>query len=1283
MSCRLKHLAVAAAIVGLATQVQAGYFPGSTDFENDNLSQYWSAIGDASIETEATPAGGRATYRPSWFTTTNKVLSVDNDVDSPIVCDLGGEAATIYADVLVKGYPLASDAPYPEVGPTDKILVYTRANGSATNLCVYAKETAASIATNEYVLTSIDNGWHRIIIKAANGAYQVYCDDATTPCATAGSVDTFYPINALTAGDAVISSVAFAGSGSVDDLILTDFIPEQPVHTITWPTSLASVSYTVDGVAGDALTAGDGQYQFQAAQGSAIVVTGNNGYVDLTANGTIGAGAATIALVEPAGIAKYTNGDGTEQNPYEIPCYEALVEMKDLVASNATARSAYYIQTEDIDCTGKAAFAGIGGYNATPTGGTPFSGTYDGQGYTISNITMTARNYGGIFNQVNGGTIKNLTVENISVENGATGEYGFAIIGNAGNGATLTNLVATGSFLSAENPGTHNMAGIVVRASAGGTGTLVKDCTNNAAIYGNYTKMAGICALTQYKLSGGAVTFDGCVNNGTLTSARTAEANAASEITGIAGIVAYTADVTVLKDCVNNGTITVALANQKVGELVGSGGVETNGSLTDDGGNKADATKKMVYNRAKVTGFQYATVDNGVATTIAPPYTLAANETYLLEGNVAASETPVATLTAVGDTIAFDTALGYTFAGTVAGQAPAGYPVASTSGTVTTYTAGYFPRTATPGQDGSAAHPFEIADVDDLQALKAAFAAAASWRSLSYKVVADIDATTLGYWEGISSAASSVNDTGLCGGTFDGDGHTISVKFTPAKYRGFFNHVNNHATIKNLTINVTDIEETSMAEHGYGAFVGNIANATLLNCVATGTIGTTDKPAMHTCGGFAVKVVNGVFVNCTNHADIVCSLTDNPKIGGIIGLSFQGSSLTNCYNDGTMTITLKQCGDASNGAGGLIGLAQSNPVKIHNCGNAGTIQSTDTTAYTGSEPKDVKVGTIIGMSASAVTVTGGTIAQADAASAGARANITGLDFATVDNNVATFAETLASNNTYKVMLSGATATYEFAAPGTIAFDTALATPTYAITVADSNTLALTDATSGTVTTYTASTKMYTVTFTWYDGAMTNDYEYGTLAGDVVRPRTPAGYVDNGTTYTFTDWSPAVANVTADADYVAQYQAVVAAYPDYLENADADVKANYDAWKATNGADTESAYENQFLVNAAPATAVPANALAITAIEQNATAGWDITVECTVSGVDLTGEVGTPKAGNGYLAISYASDLSGTWTTENINITASANGKVTVNVNKSGAKFMKVKLSATAEPVAQP
>ena len=684
-----------------------------------------------------------------------------------------------------------------------------------------------------------------------------------------------------------------------------------------------------------------------------------------------------------------------------------------------------------------------------------------------------------------GGTIQNLVVENITCNTFDSsvneGEWGCAIVGNAGMGATLRNLEARGDFGTAAIPCSHNVAGIAIRVCGGASNvvdgvvmleTLVKDCTNNAALHGTYTKLGGITALTQDQngVPNDYVLYDGCVNNGTLTA--TANANGKNPgVDGIAGIVGYTDDATRLKDCVNNGTYSSVYAAAKTAELVAK---HKSKELTDLGGNKGDTAKKFVdqQDTARLTGFKYATVDNGVATTIPPPYTLVAGNTYLLEGDVAASETPVATLTADGSTIAFDTALGYTFAGTVAADAPF-VVTSSTSGTVTTYTTGYFPRTETAGQDGTAANPFEIADVDDIQALKAAITADAAYRAYNYKVVADIDATDLGYWDGIGNDETA--NSGLNGGTLDGDGHTIgNLKFSTGTYRGFFNRMDD-ATIKNLTINVTDIQKTEAAQHGYAAFVGNMKNSKLVDCVATGTIGTTGSPSMHASAGFAVKVDSGgVFVNCTNHISIVCSLNDNPKIGGIVG-HMQGGALTNCWNDGDITITCKTCANAGNGAGGLIGYAQSSAVTIHHCGNAGTIRSTDTTENGGAY--DIYVGTILGkLGSSAAYITGGTIAQADAAPAGYRSTvggaagiffglIHGLDFATVDNNVATFVSDFESDETYKVMLPGATATYNFTAPGTIAFDEAMYAPTYAITAAEG--LDLTNDAGSPVITYTA------------------------------------------------------------------------------------------------------------------------------------------------------------------------------------------------------------------------
>ena len=702
---KFQHFWSAAAAFGLAATAQAGFFAGSTDFESATTAglqtdTLWSNVGDAKIDdTDASVSS--APSRPSnykYASTRNKVLAVDND--TPIIRNLQSNSVPaavgdgIYADVLLKGTALANGADAPAASAGDKLLVYFRVNqaGTATNLCVLA--TDSNGATNEVAFTNTSVGkdeWHRVVIAAkAGNAYQFYFDGDTL--CTAGATDTVY---ALTSGDTV-SSIGFKGTGSVDDLVLSTWQPSLPISTLEWDTSFASVSYVV-GNTTNALNAADGSCEFQAPSGSAVTLIGDTGYRTVTATGTASSSPLTLEVNAPTGLAWYSadvSGAGTSADPYTIPTYGALVAMQQAVAADAAFRSAYYKQTADIDCTGEAAFAGVGTYNASPTSGTAFTGTYDGQGYKIKNIDFTQRNYGGVFNQVNGGTIKNVTVSNITCSTYSASvndsEFGFAIVGNAGNGATLTNIVAEGVFASASQPATHNIAGIVVRASAGGTGTLVKDCVNNATLYGAYTKAAGICALTQVKVAGGAVTFDGCVNNGAiaLDESKVVDASKHAGQDGVAGIISYIDDDTVLKDCSNTGTLSSTYASAKIGQLVGwayTKDASNIRSLTDQGGNSAAKTDKMLASRsalATVTGFQYATVDNNdVATTIAPPYTLVKDTTYLLEGNAA----PMIELDD-GDTVAFDTALGYTLNDTGITAAEGLAVTTSTVGTVTTFT---------------------------------------------------------------------------------------------------------------------------------------------------------------------------------------------------------------------------------------------------------------------------------------------------------------------------------------------------------------------------------------------------------------------------------------------------------------------------------------------------------------------------------------------------------------------------------------------------------------------
>lgn len=150
----------------------------------------------------------------------------------------------------------------------------------------------------------------------------------------------------------------------------------------------------------------------------------------------------------------------------------------------------------------------------------------------------------------------------------------------------------------------------------------------------------------------------------------------------------------------------------------------------------------------------------------------------------------------------------------------------------------------------------------------------------------------------------------------------------------------------------------------------------------------------------------------------------------------------------------------------------------------------------------------------------------------------------------------------------------------------------------------------------------------------------------------------------------------------------ATYPTYVADADDTVKGNYDTWLGgvsgiAAGGDA-SGYENQFLLNQAASTTIADNALVIKSITENTNGGWDIVIGCSVEGVGLsTTEGENAQVCNGYLAVSYTSDLSGSWTKENINVEAGTEtGTVKVNVNKNGAKFMKVSLETTKTSTTQ-
>ncbi len=78
------------------------------------------------------------------------------------------------------------------------------------------------------------------------------------------------------------------------------------------------------------------------------------------------------------------SGDGDTNNPYQINTLENLY----WIAADASRWNKHYIQTADIDASETSGWFGGAGWSPIGNSANKFTGTYDGQGHTISGLTI-------------------------------------------------------------------------------------------------------------------------------------------------------------------------------------------------------------------------------------------------------------------------------------------------------------------------------------------------------------------------------------------------------------------------------------------------------------------------------------------------------------------------------------------------------------------------------------------------------------------------------------------------------------------------------------------------------------------------------------------------------------------------------------------------------------------------------------------------------------------------------------------------------------------------------
>ncbi len=128
-------------------------------------------------------------------------------------------------------------------------------------------------------------------------------------------------------------------------------------------------------------------------------------------------------------------GDGSVLHPYYVRTDLELTSIGTPTATVDWDLTDSYILINDIDLRlySDEGFTPIGTYN------TPFSGVFDGNGHTISNLTIKSGNSAGLFGYISGsGVVQNLTLSNASVS--GSFDYAGSIAGYCSGTIRLCNV---------------------------------------------------------------------------------------------------------------------------------------------------------------------------------------------------------------------------------------------------------------------------------------------------------------------------------------------------------------------------------------------------------------------------------------------------------------------------------------------------------------------------------------------------------------------------------------------------------------------------------------------------------------------------------------------------------------------------------------------------------------------------------------------------------------------------------------------------------------------------
>ena len=661
-------------------------------------------------------------------------------------------------------------------------------------------------------------------------------------------------------------------------------------------------------------------------------------------------------------VSAYSGGTGTSIDPYQIANVADLLTL----AGTAANYNKYFILTADIDMAGqtftKAIIAPDTNSSLSGFQGTAFTGTFDGNGHNITHFTINGglyNSYIGLFGYINGGSVKNLGIENFSV-NGAS--YIGGLVGYNGSGS-LTNCYSTGSV-----SGDSYIGGLVGYNINGNISSCYSACS--------------ACCNNQY--AGGLVGYNG----GSITNSySTGNVCGYYYIGGLVGYNTYS-----ITNCYSTGTV---LGSGYLGGLVGR---------NERGISKCYSTGTVIgydqylgglvgYNYNSSSSLAYAAITNCYATgevdgswssymgglvgynysanSTSWPYTTPVLISYCYSTGAVTGIgcSAVGGLAGYSNSICVSSFWDIYTSGRSSSSGGIGITTAEMKLLSTFASAGWnfitvwdiddgqtypylFKKTNYSGGNGTPPAPYQIANVEDLLTL------ANTVTDYNKCFIQTTDINMAGRASPIAIiAASTSTDSFFEGtvfsGTFDGNDHEIT-HFTinggsNNSYLGLFGRIDG-GSVKNLGI------ENFSVSGGYqyiGGLVGRSLHGNITNCYSTGTVSGSSN-SQYVGGLVGSNSTGNSITNCYS-TGAVSGSSNSQYIGGLVGVNNYGS-ISDCYSISVVSGSL-QVGDlagynsgtindcfstgavsGSSNLGGLVGYNYSG--SITNCYSAGAVSGT-------------------------------------------------------------------------------------------------------------------------------------------------------------------------------------------------------------------------------------------------------------------------------------------------------------------------------------------------------